>query len=359
MPPHIIYLARGRPQRPRANLIQTLHTVAALGQAGATVRLYLPPIPRRFDLTGFLAGMGLRTPVDVRGSALLHSNWGGWPFMLAHRRELRRADAVYTRVPDFSRLMTRLRIGHVLEIHDTVALLADGGRWLREAMRAGWLRGLTVISGAGRDALVGAGLPATRIEVLHSGVDLTAFASVPAPTPEAFAEAHGLYVGRISRDRGLPMLEAVARAGLPVTLIGPADDPPATDLPHLTCRPAIPHAQVPDALAAGAIALMPYQADLQHAATISPIKLFEAMAAGRLVIASDLPTIREVIRDGDNGLLVPADDPAAWIAAVMRVRAHPDDAARMAAAGRRTAADFSWPARAGRLLAFLDRMQSR
>jgi glycosyltransferase involved in cell wall biosynthesis len=97
---------------------------------------------------------------------------------------------------------------------------------------------------------------------------------------------------------------------------------------------------------------MPYQADLRHAATISPIKLFEAMAAGRLVIASDLPPIREVIRHGENGLLVPADDPAAWIAAVRRAQDAPDHAMAMAMKGRETAAEYDWGTRARRLLTF-------
>ena len=99
---------------------------------------------------------------------------------------------------------------------------------------------------------------------------------------------------------------------------------------------------------------MPYQADLQHAASISPIKLFEAMAAGRVVLASDLPPIREVIRHGGNGLLVPADDPAAWIAAVQRVRAEPEAALAMAESARRDARDYSWQSRARKLLAIIN-----
>ncbi len=358
MPPQIIYIARGRPQRPRANLIQTLHTVEALDQAGSQVRLYVPPVPPRFDMTAFLADMGIRHPIDIRATMLLHSNGKGWHFMLVHRKHLKAAQAVYTRVPDFSRHMVRLRIPHFLEVHDTNKLLSDGGdRWLARACAQGSLRGVTAISGAARDVLIKAGIPADRLEVLHSGVDLAVFSQVPDVPLDAFAHPHALYVGRISHDRGLSILEAVARAGHRVTLVGPADDSPADDLPTLTRQPAIPHARVPQALAAGSVALMPYQADLQHAATISPIKLFEAMAAGRLVIASDLPTIREVVRDGENGLLVPANDPDAWINALAHVRSHPEAAARMAANARVDAAAYGWDARARKLLAFLQRLE--
>jgi glycosyltransferase involved in cell wall biosynthesis len=354
MPPDILYLAWGRPQRPRANLIQTLHTVEAIAAAGARVRLYVPPVPRGFDMAGFLAGMGIHHPIDIRPAATLHRQWAGWPFMLLHSRELRSARAIYTRVPELALMLARWGHPHFLEVHDTVTLTARGQlpRLLAAAGR-GLLRGPVAISEAGRETLVAAGFRREMVHVLPSGVDLAAFGPVPALTLEEARAARCIYVGRISRDRGLPIFEAIAEAGFQVDLVGPRDDEPARPDPRLRVHRAVPHAQVPSRVAEGAIALMPYQADLQHAATISPIKLFEAMAAGRVVIASDLPPIREVVRDGENGLLVPAGDPSAWIAAVERVRAEPAAALAMAEAARRTAASYGWDSRAVKLLALV------
>lgn len=356
MTAQLIYLARGRPQRPRANLVQTLHTVEALALAGCAVRLYLPPVPTGFAMRSFLAGMGISHPIDLRPVQSLHSRWKGWPFVLFHRRELLRAGAVYTRVPEFSALLARHRIAHHLEVHDTASLLAeDLVPVLLDAQREGVLRGLTVITGAGRDALAGFGFAADRLEILPSGVDFATFAAVPAPTLDDFAEAHAMYIGRISHDRGLALFFEIARAGFPLTLIGPHDSRVRQRIPGLQIEAAIPHAQVPAALARGALALMPYQAGLRHSETISPIKLFEAMAARRLVIASDLAPIREIVRHGENGLLVAADDPAAWVAALAQVRADPARAAAMAAAGHETARAFDWSERARKLLAFVAR----
>lgn len=351
MSPSFVYLAWGRPQRPRANLIQTLHTVEALGALGADARLYLPPVPASFDRAGFLAGMGIRRPIDLRPVASLHRRWGGWPFVLAHWRELRAAGVVYTRVPELAFVLARLGIPHWLEVHETDTLLARGQLpRLLAALARGLLRGLVAISAAGRAALIRAGAAPDRVHVLPSGVDLAAFAVVPALTAAELHAPRALYVGRISRDRGLPLFETLAAAGVSLTLVGPCDHAPATLHPNLELRPAVAHAEVPAVLARGALALMPYQAELRHAASISPIKLFEAMAAGRVVIASDLAPIREIVRDGVNGLLVPPDDPAAWLAAIGRVRADPPAALAMAAAGRATAAAYGWDARARRLL---------
>lgn len=352
MRPDFIYLAWGRPQRPRANLIQTLHTVDALTAAIGKVRLYLPPLPPRFDLAGFLGHMGVRQPIDVRGAPSLHRRWRGWPFVLLHRRELMAAKTVYTRVPELSLVLARCDIPHWLEVHEPTTLAARGHlARLLDGLRRGVLRGLVAISDAGRTELVAAGAPESRVHVLPSGVDLDAFSSIPSLEPADLAAPQAIYVGRISCDRGLRILEAVAAAGHPVTLVGPCDDRPAHALPTLTLEKPVPHGDVPAQLARGALALMPYQANLRHALAISPIKLFEAMAAGRVVIASDLPPIREVVRDGENGLLVPPDDPSAWVAAVERVRADPASAVVMAEAARATASSFGWESRARKLLA--------
>ena len=53
------------------------------------------------------------------------------------------------------------------------------------------------------------------------------------------------------------------------------------------------------------------------------MKVFEYMAAGRPVVASDLSILREFLRHEENALLVPAGDPMAWAEAIRRLR---DDA---------------------------------
>ena len=60
----------------------------------------------------------------------------------------------------------------------------------------------------------------------------------------------------------------------------------------------------------------------------------EALMAGRPVIASRVGAIPEVIRDGVDGLLVEPDDPEALAAAVVRLAADPELAARLAESGR-------------------------
>ncbi len=73
-----------------------------------------------------------------------------------------------------------------------------------------------------------------------------------------------------------------------------------------------------------------------------PKALLEAAAAGRPIIATDTPGCREVVREGENGILVPRGDVAAFANAVERLLRDSALRARFGAAGRRRAeAEFS------------------
>lgn len=68
-----------------------------------------------------------------------------------------------------------------------------------------------------------------------------------------------------------------------------------------------------------------------------PLALLEGMAAGCAVVASAVPGVRELIRDGRTGLLVAEGDPVALADALERLLRDPQQAAALAAAGRRQA----------------------
>jgi glycosyltransferase involved in cell wall biosynthesis len=73
---------------------------------------------------------------------------------------------------------------------------------------------------------------------------------------------------------------------------------------------------------------------LVPAGEVTPLVLMEAMAHGTPVVAARMGSIPSVVVDGDSGLLVPPDDPAAMALAIRRVATEPGLARRLSARAR-------------------------
>jgi glycosyltransferase involved in cell wall biosynthesis len=97
---------------------------------------------------------------------------------------------------------------------------------------------------------------------------------------------------------------------------------------------ARPSSEIPAWLASMHVAVAPAPAIANF--YFSPLKIFEYMAAGLPVVASDIGQISDVIRHGDNGLLCPPDDPVALASALDRLRRDPSLRGRVGASARAT-----------------------
>lgn len=120
----------------------------------------------------------------------------------------------------------------------------------------------------------------------------------------------------------------------------------------------VPHAGIREYLEEARVAVLPNLAGGVSRFT-SPLKLFEYMAAGVPIVASDLPALREVLRDRENAVLVPPGDPGALAAGIRSLLADEALAARIAARAREEAAGYTWENRAGRIREVLDRLPDR
>jgi glycosyltransferase involved in cell wall biosynthesis len=118
---------------------------------------------------------------------------------------------------------------------------------------------------------------------------------------------------------------------------------------RVTFTGLLPPAAVAARLRQADVLTLPNPASAISSTFTSPLKLFEYMASGRPIVASDLPALREVLRDGENALLVEPGNPKALTAGILRIK---NDAAlgrRLAAQAMVDARQFTWARRAGRL----------
>ena len=118
---------------------------------------------------------------------------------------------------------------------------------------------------------------------------------------------------------------------------------------------ARPHAECLAAIASAGLFVLPCRTASNSDRDGIPVALMEAMAAGRAVIAGDLPTIRELVADETTGLLAPPDDAAALAARIVRLAGDAALRDRLGAAARAFVADeFSDPVNLDRLEAAFD-----
>lgn len=354
-PPDLVYLGRVRLHRLRVNAIQSMQTVAALESVGIRVVVFVPP--SRGGNRGrnhWLAQLGINREIDVRASWLLRPRHGFWPFVFTHGGYLRRAKSIYTRVPEISLALGRRGLRHHLEVHEAHELVRRGLlRQLIELQRDDKLDWFVPITRSDASVLKDAGADPARIHVAPSGVDTDAFSRVQRFDPTTLSCPRVLYMGSLRKCMGHKVFEALVRSGqCRVAVVGePAatsgrDTDAANSGSSFESFPAIPHCQVPEWYSRSDVAVLPYHRTLRHANSISPLKLFESMAAGRPILVSDLPPIREVIQHERTGLLVDPDDPQAWVDALGRIRDDPELAVRLADAARQEAMRYSWKVRA-------------
>jgi glycosyltransferase involved in cell wall biosynthesis len=213
------------------------------------------------------------------------------------------------------------------------------------------LRSADLVTGITRhvvEAAIAAGARESRVRVVHFGVDVELFS--PGPDPAALRERLGLTGKRVVFSPRLidpiyrqdVVVEAVAALPGDVAMVmtGYAANPVEVARiekligdrglrDRVRLVPAIAHSEMADYYRlADAVISVP-------ASDSGPVTLVEALAAGRPVVSSDLPPVREWLADLDPECLVPVGDVAATAAALEKVLGRSDGRrAELAASGR-------------------------
>ena len=171
-----------------------------------------------------------------------------------------------------------------------------------------------------------------------------------------------LYHGGLSPERGIEQLIA-AMAQLPrcvLVLMGYGaleSRLPAMIAEHgladrVRLLPPVPPGELLDWVAAADLAAMPIQASTLNHRLTTPNKLFEAMAAGVPVVASDLPGMSRIIEETGCGVTCDPADPSSIAAAIRRIVDDLTAAERMSAAGLAAASGtYSWTGQVEKLAA--------
>jgi glycosyltransferase involved in cell wall biosynthesis len=376
----------------RANGVQIVKTAAALARAEVPTRLIVrqsDPRPTAEILA--LLGLAPLPTLEVERLAVFHRS-GAWAlprlsFLGRAWAEatlaLQQGALVFTRDLQLAELLLRRpRVAPnrvVYEAHAVEALMyAERGALygtgaaaqprkvdrLAARERRVWRRAAGFVSTTAgiRDTFAERYGPRERTAVIPNGCDIPPGGAFPGLASERPARV--VYAGQLYPWKGVDVLaEAMARVpaarlvilgGLPgegdlerirtrVQILGLGE---RTEMPGTVAQ-----VEVARELGRAAVVVVPFLRSVMTERHTSPIKAFEAMAAGRPLVCSDLPSSREFLRDGENALLVPPGDAEALAQAIRRLLGDRALAERLARRAFEDARQYTWDGRAAKLRA--------
>ena len=220
-----------------------------------------------------------------------------------------------------------------------------------------------------RDWYLDMGLDPKNVVTARDGVDLEAYSTLPDKTvardrlgidSEAMV---AVYTGHFYPWKGVDTLVEAARR-LPekwrIFVVG-GIEPDLTRVRDLTRADertkVVGHLPARDAavyLAAADFAVLPNSGMAEISAKYtSPLKLFEYLASGTPVVASDVPAVREIVESGQSALLIEPDDAGALATGLERVAADAELREKIRQGGLEIAHQYSWNSRAALIKGFL------
>jgi glycosyltransferase involved in cell wall biosynthesis len=384
----------------RASGIQIVKTAAALARAGArTTLLVRDSDPRPTDEVLALYGLRPHAGLQVRRFRVRHRRSARMlprAVFLARAAAaalvaMRRGAVVFTRDLQLAAMLVRLRPlargSVVYEAHAVEALMyRERGRLYgtgevagpRKALRLEgrertvWRRaqGFVATTAGIRDAFAAAhGRRDAGTRVIPNGCDVPEDRRFPGLATERPARI--VYAGQLYPWKGVDVLvDALAEVpGARLVILGgiegEADAARVRDLVRArglmdrTEMPGtVPPERVAQELKRAAAVVVPFLKTAMTEAHTSPLKAFEAMAAGRPIVASDLPSSREVLRHGENALLVPPGSAGELGAALRRILEDGELAWRLAQQAYADAPAYSWDTRGRRIKELIEAVRS-
>jgi glycosyltransferase involved in cell wall biosynthesis len=264
------------------------------------------------------------------------------------------------------RLLPVLRqhgLSYAYEPHEVFHLNARRPEELRRieaavVEKAGLLLPISYALKAELERRLSAAAPCLVAPLGHSGRNFS------LPDFDPGAPPHFLYHGSLHKWKGLELAcAATAGLGAPFEVVGDAG---GLERCRRFCAErgyghvrfhgqALPE-ELPRFYQPGSICLLPLSQERIATTFTSPLKVFDYLAAGRPVVAGDVPTMCELLTDRANARLVPVGDVAAWKAALTELLQDRALAAQLARNGRQLARSCTWSERARPIAAALQEL---
>lgn len=362
----ILYLANIRLPTDKAHGLQIMHTCNALASLGHEVRLVIPSraLVDEQDEQSIFKYYNLQKNFTIQrifGMRLIRSGrvgfvFGAMVFAVSASRIIRSGhyDAIYTREEIL------VRKGVFYEMHDVRKSMFQR----RALMRA---RGVVTITQGLAEYCYSMRAVKDKVVVVPDGVDADEFEVIQSkeecrtklglPSDKKII----LYTGHLYFWKGVDTLAESAQffdENTLIVFVGGTDHDVKSFMKRFTSARIVmvghkPHNLIPYYLKSADVLVLPNSAkeDISRLYT-SPIKLFEYMSSGRPIIASDLPSLQEVLND-KNAIFFNADNPVSLAETIKKVLANPSATDIITTQALSDVKEYTWEKRAQKIINFI------
>ncbi len=367
----IYHFSNARMPTEKAHGIQITQTASAFASLGHTVTVVVPKrpntitedtftyygIPKTFSVVTLPAlSSQLSKQFGRLAYFLLQTSFAWSAYRYAQKHP---ADFYYHRDEFTFSLFTLLGLRSVFEMHNIPTHLFMHKPFLRRA------KGIVVVSGGIKEALLTAGMTDTKILVAPAGVDLSAFENLPSEEEARNSlslpqdKIIVMYTGQLFAWKGVDTLIEAAKdlpASICIVLVGGGGREEELkkkaegSTAEVRFVGQVKHDLIPHYLAGSDIVVIPNsgKGDESRSYT-SPLKLAEALASGKPIIASDLPSLHEVLDEG-CACFVPPDDAKALAQTMSQLASDKEKRGSLGRHAKELSRTRDWKSRAQKIL---------
>jgi glycosyltransferase involved in cell wall biosynthesis len=292
-----------------------------------------------------------------------------------------RGDILYTRLPQAAAFGSTLNIPTIFEVHDLPGSVMSP--WLfRRFLDGKGAQRLVLITKALKKALNRqfGPLPKSPFTLIApDGVDLVRYENLPESQEarESLQKNYGVqirkdqftagYTGQLYPGRGMDHIFTIASRVPDINFLLVGGNPEdiselhtriiKNSLDNVILTGFVQNQDLVSYQASCDVLLMPYQEVVAASSGgdianyLSPMKMFEYLACGRVILSSDLPVLREVLTE-KNALLLSPTDVNAWVKTLLDMREDPEKRKSIGACAKETALKYTWEARAKQIFSF-------
>lgn len=322
----ILYVHNEKVNSEYANLIQVQAMCKAMANLGHKVVLSVPA-GTKTDSGKTIQRNGYTLSLRKAFSSKLSQYLSGSEIRKAVNKH--NPDLVYLRSPLILKAVARYHIAIIIELHNASMHLGKKfldrywTNYLIKVSQKNIVSKFVCISDALSQYWIGLGLPEKKVETHHDAIDHLMYEN-PLVKQEARKRVElpqdkmiVSYIGRLYENRGIGDILKLAcelKALYFVVVGGPAERTEyfrsiasEKGLNNIVFTGQVPHSEVTLYQYASDVLLALWSKDVPAINYCSPLKLFEYMASGNTIVAHGFPTIKEVLKDEVNAIVIEPD----------------------------------------------------